>query len=241
MKNKRVIALLAFAISAIVISRAHAQSVALMPMGPHMDMTQKRPMQPGDQARADEILNALAPLMTKYADVAVAQADGYVEYLPQLHLPQAHFTNWAYAKEAWQGHFDPAHPTSLMYRRTGKGWTLEGAMYTAPPTATQAQLDRDVPMSIGSWHRHVNLCSPPAGSPLRDSFGPGARFGLGGSIHDQTACTLAGGTWTAQLYGWMLHVWPMEKTPEKIWALHPDGDDQMGGAAAQMRMRMRMR
>ena len=28
--------------------------------------------------------------------------------------------------------FDPAEPTALLYKKTGDGYELEGAMYTAP-------------------------------------------------------------------------------------------------------------
>jgi len=41
-------------------------------------------------------------------------------------------------------------------------------MYTAAAGASQAQLDADVPLSIGQWHRHVNVCNGPQGSSLRD-------------------------------------------------------------------------
>ena len=208
--------------------RTRASDVAVMAMSPHMDMTLKRAMQPGDQARADAILAALKPVMRKYADLNVAIADGFVENNPQLRAPDAHFTNMAYAKEAWFGHFDPAHPTSLMYHRAASGWVLEGAMYTASTSASQAQLNADVPLSIAQWHRHVNICYGPHGTPLRAYFGSAAQFGLLGSIADANACAAAGGIWKAQIYGWMLHVWPMQTDPAKIWALHPDGSGENG-------------
>jgi len=215
-------------------ARTTASDISVTAMGPHMDMTSKRAMNPGDRTRANAILTALGPVMKKYADVNVAMADGFKEYKPELHLADAHFTNNAYALEAWSGHFDATHPTSLLYHRTGSGWVLQGAMYTAPPGASQAQLDEDVPLSIGQWHRHVNVCFGPPGSSMRDYLGASARFGLGGSIHDQSACTIAKGTWKAQMFGWMLHVWPLQTDPARIWALHADGHDEN---AMQMKMR----
>lgn len=221
-----------------VLSAAHARGVAsgvaVMPMGAHMDMTVKRQLEPGDRERANAILAALKSVMQKYRDVQVAQADGYVQFKPELRLPQAHFTNWAYAKEAWSGHFDPNHPTALMYKRDGQGWTLEGAMYTAPATASEAQLDAAAPLSIAQWHRHTNVCTGPVGSSARDYFGAAARFGLAGSIHDEASCVAAGGSWKNQIYGWMLHVWPMESDPQKVWMLHPDGSDEAMHAAMKM-------
>jgi hypothetical protein len=220
---------LLFVLAALVLvarSRGLAGDVAVMPMGTHMDMTVKRQLEPGDRERADAILAALKAVMQKYADVQVAQADGYAQFKPQLHLPQAHFTNLAYAKEAWSGHFDASRPTALMYRRNGNGWTLEGVMYTAPPSASQAQLDAAAPLSIAQWHRHTDVCTGPADSTARDYYGPAARFGLAGSIHDEASCLASGGSWKNQIYGWMLHVWPMESDPAKVWMLHPDGSDE---------------
>ena len=210
---------------------ARADGVAIMAMSPHMDMTVKAPMQPGDQTRADAIIAAGKAVMEKYRDVNVAQADGFQQFMPQLKTPEAHFTNYAYAKEAWLGHFDPMQPTSLMYKRTPDGWQIEGVMYTAGPTATESELNGDAPLSIAQWHRHVNVCTGPPGSGTRDYFGPQARFGLQGSIHTQADCQAAGGTFKSQIYAWMLHVWPRETSADRIWALHPgqsnDGNDAM--------------
>ncbi len=182
-------------------ARVRASDVAVMAMGPHMDMTVKTQLAPGDRERADVILSTLKEVMAKYQDIRAAEADGFAEWQPKLHLADAHFTNMTFAKEAWTGHFDASHPTSLMYRRSGSGWVLQGAMYTAPPSASQAQLNAEVPMSIGQWHRHTNLCIGPPGSSTRDYFGRGARFGLAGSIADEASCSAAGGTWKAQIYG----------------------------------------
>jgi len=78
-------------------------------------------MEPGDQAPANAILVALQPVMKKYADVNVAMADGFKEFKPELHASDAHFTNNAYALEAWFNRFDPAHPTSLMFIARERG------------------------------------------------------------------------------------------------------------------------
>lgn len=207
--------------------RVRASDVAVMAMSPHMDMTVKTPLAPGDRERAGAILSALKNVMAKYQDVRAAEAGGYAQWQPQLHLADAHFTNMTYAKEAWSGRFDASHPTSLMYRRNGNGWILQGAMYTAPPSASEEQLNAEVPTSIGQWHRHTNVCMGPAGTSAREYFGHGAKFGLAGSIADEASCTGAGGRWKAQVYGWMLHVWPMQPDPAKVWMLHPDGDPGM--------------
>ena len=52
--------------------------------------------------------------------------------LPNIKLPMYHFTNYDYARQA-QSTFDPARPTSLLYKPlAGGGFELVGAMYTAP-------------------------------------------------------------------------------------------------------------
>lgn len=86
-------------------------------------------------------------------------------------------------------------------------------MYTAPARATEEQLDERIPLSIGRWHLHVNICLPPAGHPIPDL----ARFGFKGSIVSKAECDEAGGRFHPQIFGWMIHVYPFERNPERIW------------------------
>jgi hypothetical protein len=43
------------------------------------------------------------------------------------------------------------------------------------------------------------------------------RFGTRGAITTKEGCDQAGGRFRPQLFGWMVHVYPFEDTPEKIW------------------------
>jgi hypothetical protein len=43
-------------------------------------------------------------------------------------------------------------------------------------------------------------------------------FGFRGSIATQEACEQAGGRWFPQIFNWMVHVYPYESDPSKIWA-----------------------
>jgi len=100
-------------------------------MGSHMKMTARRAPSPGDEKRAAEIVTSLQGTLEKYKDYRVALADGYRIFLPDIPQPQYHFTNYWYGFEAaWT--FDPAKPTSLLYKNTSSGYELLGAMYTAP-------------------------------------------------------------------------------------------------------------
>ena len=190
-------------------------------MGPHMDLTLPRPPAAADQSRAATIVSAAKRVMARYPDVASAERDGFAKFLPGVPLAVEHFTNNTWAVEAWTSHFDAEHPTSLIYERHGEALHLVGVMYTASKDATQQQLDAAVPLSVARWHRHVRICLPPRGAEHD------ARFGLAGTISDADACRAAGGRWLPQLFGWMVHVWPDETDPARVWAVHHDDEGSM--------------
>jgi hypothetical protein len=182
-------------------------------MGPHIRMTAPRPQTPEDLARADALVRAFRTALEKYKDYRVAIADGYQPFLPQLPQRQYHFTNyWHGFLEAFT--FDPARPTSLLYKKTPEGYELVGAMYTMPKNATEEQLNERVPLSVARWHAHVNLCRPPKGQAARADW---TKFGLAGSISTPQACAENGGRFTPQIFGWMVHVYPFESSPENLW------------------------
>lgn len=180
----------------------------------HMKLTSPRPQTAEDQARAEELVKTLRPAIERYKDYRVAIADGYRPFLPNIPQPQYHFTNyWHGFLEAFA--FDPARPTSLLYKKTRDGYQLIGAMYTMPKNSTEDQLNERVPLSVATWHLHVNLCMPPKGAGARADW---TKFGLAGSIATKEACDEASGRFTPSIFGWMVHVYPFETSPEKVWA-----------------------
>jgi hypothetical protein len=182
----------------------------------HMRMTQMRQRTPGDVERANEVVAQLRAGIEKYKDYHAALSDGYRIFLPNVPQPEYHFTNyWNGFLEAFT--FDPARPTSLLYRKTSDGYQLVGAMYTMPKRATEDQLNARVPLSVAMWHLHTNLCMPPKGQ-LRGA--DWSRFGLRGSIATQDACDAAGGRFAPVIFGWMVHVYPYEDSLDKIFAMH---------------------
>jgi hypothetical protein len=191
-----------------------AMSNMHMEMNGHMFMTTPRPPNPADQQRADEILAALRPAIEKYKDYHVALQDGFKIFLPNVPQEHYHFTKYSYAFEAARK-FDPEHPTSLLYKKTPDGYQLEGAMYTAPRRFTEDKLNERVPLSVTEWHQHVDLCLPPRGEAQQADW---TKFGLRGSITTKDACEQANGRWHAVVFGWMVHVYPYETDPAKIWA-----------------------
>jgi hypothetical protein len=125
-----------------------------------------------------------------------------------------HFTNWARGF-AGAFTFDPARPTSLLYRKRDGRYELLGAMYTAPARASESDLHQRVPLSIAQWHLHVNICLPASRGDRRTDW---TTFGFKGSIATREACAEAGGVFHPQMFGWMVHVYPFETDPAAIWA-----------------------
>lgn len=202
---------------------ARMPSSEMAHMQGHMYMTTLRPPKPGDHEKADAIVAAAKAAMAPYEDYRKALADGYEIFLPNVPQRQYHFTKYEYGREA-RSHFDPLKPTSLLYKKTADGgYQLVGAMYTDRVDATEEELDSRIPLSVARWHQHINFCKAPAGQKS-EYFGPDAKFGLLGSITTREACEAAGGEFLPHLFGWMVHVYPYETDPKKVWSI--DDDDQ---------------
>ncbi|HWA14961.1 MAG TPA: hypothetical protein VG817_00910 [Gemmatimonadales bacterium] len=211
------IALVSLVVVASVSAQGHASQDMAM-SNPHLRMTELRPLAPGDQARADSIVAIARAAAGKYRDVALAEADGYRRFAPDIANQRVYHYTRLGAAVAARYRFDPAQPSSLLYRDDGQGdMRLVGVMYTAPPSATKAELDTRVPLSIGRWHMHTNICLPPAGT-ARDSLNTaGARFGFRGSLSTREACEAAGGRYHKELFGWMMHLNLFEPGPNGPW------------------------
>jgi hypothetical protein len=214
-----------------VMAASDTPSGGMAHMAGHMYMTSLRAMQPGDQQKADAVAAAAKQAITPYQDYRKALADGYVIFLPNVPQHIYHFTKREYGWEA-AFRFDPLKPTSLLYKKTPDGgYKLVGAMYTDRVDAPEDELNERVPLSIARWHQHINFCKAPAGQKTA-YFGPNAKFGLLGSITTKEACEAAGGEFHPHIFGWMVHVYPYETDPKKIWAVDDDeGHDNMSHSA----------
>jgi hypothetical protein len=176
----------------------------------HLVMSPTRPATREDSARAREIAETLRTALARYADTAAAVADGYRMFAPGLKRQRVyHFTHYGNAfKEAFR--FDPAKPTSILYRR-GTDGTLEllGAMYTMPKRTELEKLDERVPLSIGSWHKHVNWCVPrPRQGQQRWLERKNGKpvFGPESPIATREQCDGVNGLFLASPMGWMIHL-----------------------------------
>jgi hypothetical protein len=182
----------------------------------HMQMTERRTETSAEVERANHIVAQLRLGIDKYQDYYQALNDGFKIFLPNLPQPEYHFTNYKNGFLAAL-HFDPTQPTSLLYRKTGDGYELVGAMYTMPKRASEDQLNERVPLSVAMWHLHTNLCMPKMGQAKTADW---TKFGLKGSIYTQEACDAAGGNFHPSVFGWMVHVYPYEDSLDKIFAMH---------------------
>ena len=187
--------------------------VPSMKMGNHMQMSVKRDLQPGDEQRAQEIIVVAREVIAQYADVNAALHDGYKPFYPTGRIgEEIHYTNYSLGRPAVH-----EHPTSILYKRTTQGLRAVGVMYTAPQNATPVQLNAIAPLSIATWHRHIDFCGGPRSAPHDQQFGPHAKFGAQGSIHTEEACKEAHGLWIPVVFGWMTHVYPNAKATNEIW------------------------
>jgi hypothetical protein len=198
-------------------SKNDTTPVPSMKMGNHMQMSLKGASQPGDEKRAQQIVIAAQEVIARYADVNEALREGYKPFYPTGKMgEEVHYTSYRYARLEQKG-VNYKQPGSILYKRTPEGMKAIGVMYTAPQNSTADELNAVAPLSIATWHRHVDFCGGPRNLPLEEQFGPHARLGPQGSIHTEEACSQAHGLWIPVVFGWMTHVYPTAKSSDEMW------------------------
>jgi hypothetical protein len=175
-----------------------------MQMGPHMRMTSYRPVTPADIARIEAIVQNAHVCFDKYKDYHLALKDGYRIFAPTVPQSIYHFANVQNFSEA-QTTLNLAHPSALLYTKSGDGYQFAGVMYSAPTNATEDQLNARIPLSVAPWHLHVSICLP-AGNAGQTLFDANSLFGLTGTITTGAQCAKVGGTFYTSMYGWMVHI-----------------------------------
>jgi len=201
----------------------HQMSGALTE-SPHMTLTPMRPGTHADSMRAAAVADTLRRAIARYADVRVAVADGFKPFAPNVKRQKVfHYTRYSWAARA-TFEFDPARPTSLLYRRDADGTLrLIGAMYTAPERSTLGDLDRRVPLSIARWHLHTNMCIPRLGQRRRWTEVKDGQpvFGPLSPIATREACDAVDGRFLPHVFGWMVHANVLEGSdPASVWGMH---------------------
>lgn len=183
---------------------------------PHLKFTALRPKTPDCVKRGQELLDTLRKSLEQYKDSKAAEKAGYAGFYTNTNLPMYHFASkWRAFKETMR--FDPSQPTALLYKKAAGGYQLIGVMFYAPARFSEQQLDQRVPLCLARWHRQVNVCLPPSGA--EDSSDP--RFGSDGTIATEQQCKEAGGKWYPEVHGWMVEVYPFDKSPAEIWGYRP--------------------
>ena len=138
-----------------------------------------------------------------------------------MQQPVYHFTSWRNAlAEGFR--FDPANPTSLLYRQSADGrFELVGVMYVDRAQTPEDELNGRIPLSVAHWHQHVNWCVPPRGQRdrWRETRDGRAVFGPKSPIADAAACAAVGGRFLPRIFGWMVHVQAFASDdPAIIWS-----------------------
>jgi hypothetical protein len=157
------------------------------------------PMTLADWTVLQEQVAAARNATEKYKDIAVAEADGYVQitqFIPGLGM---HMVRFGFGDSV----FDPAKPSQLLYEPSedGTGWVLVGVAYSQPV------IDENVPPEgfagpLDVWHYHTNLCFGSWGVRLAD---------------DKADCDLSGGVYVART-GWLAHFWIYKDSPEGMFS-----------------------
>lgn len=188
------------------VAMAVEQSMNAHMDGPHLELSPARRPAPGDSARAAKVVAELRRGIAKYRDVTVAMADGFHMFAPEAReQPIYHYIHPTRTMRE-NARFEPTQPSSLLYRKRADGsLELMGAMYTAAARATLEDLDARVPLSVARWHRHINYCFPEDRRRITEMRAGQPLFGPVGSISTRAECEKAGGRFTPQLFGWMVH------------------------------------
>ena len=191
---------------------ARSTGMGIDPFG-HTRMSEARSAVPPDGlAHTQRLLAMLRNDLVRYRDPAAAERDGFLKQGEDVPIGSLkHFFKYEnFGKN--QTHLDPKAPAAILYRRTASGFELAGVMFTAPISASMDELDHRVPLALGHWHSHRNICVPHKDAPPLTTHAQRAPFGFEGSITTRAACDAANGVFLDNVYGWMTHVYPYAPT-----------------------------
>ena len=184
----------------------------------HMRMAERRVATPADSLRAARIVSDSRAALSRYTDVAVAEHEGYVKFLPWLEDQDVYHYNNIQNVFSTISTFDATKPSSLLYRKVNGQLVLIGAMYTAMPGSTLDQLDARLPLGVAHWHEHVNFCGPTRETVRDSKVVDGIAVARWLAITSREDCTAAGGQFVPRLFGWMAHVYMFGgNDPLTIW------------------------
>ena len=172
----------------------HVHGGSVAPPGTILPVVPQRDPTPAERAAAADLVQAARVALARYADPAVAAADGYrVKGLAGIDFHAANPAN-----ENDDRVLDPAHPETLVYAVAPDGRpVLMGAMFLMPKIGTPGPTIGG-PLTV--WHAHQHVCfslTPPA---------------LAGLLSPLGMCPL--GTIDVPLTAEMIHIWIVPGAPE---------------------------
>lgn len=134
--------------------------------GSVMRMADAREASPDEVRVATNLHERLVAATARYADPAIAAADGYE--VDGMYGTDFHAVNQAYEEDGRI--MDPERPENLIYAMTTRGPVLLGAMFTVPVGVSGPALGG--PLTV--WHAHEHVCIgllPPGLSGLLSPLG----------------------------------------------------------------------
>ena len=140
---------------------------------------------PEERDDLEEQFEAAAEVVTRYASVDQALADGYSRSSFRVDGVGFHFTKWSLVDQP----FDPANPSQLLYEEVtfGQGLELVGLSYWA---ASEHEPEGFAGNADG-WHQHRGSCF--INGTIIDE-----------NVPDRDSCT---GDWINGSNLWMVHAW----------------------------------
>jgi len=147
------------------------------------------PLTPAEKRALAAQMNAAKTVASQYPTVKQALAAGYAMSTVYVPCIGAHYTNFGLA-----AHFDPAHPSELLYAGTSPDSKIVGLSYlvwhrNGPPPGFAGPNDR--------WHQH----NANGGLCLRGGVV------VGGEESTRQECAKMGGHKTLLTDIWMVHAW----------------------------------
>jgi hypothetical protein len=139
---------------------AHAAAASVPPKAydptKPIDLSGVPGVTPEQQARAENLIAITLLRLPRFADPAVAEAEGF-RTIGDGFTGHEHYINWSYLDD---GHLlDPDRPESLVYQtfRDGRPRQLVAAMYMLGSTDTLDDVP-DLGGALTQWHVHEDLC-----------------------------------------------------------------------------------
>lgn len=200
----------------------------------HLVMSPHRPRSPAEDDRAMAFARRLRAAVWRLSDTAAARRAGYKLSPPFPGQRLSHYVNSRNLIDELDPHgqIDPTRPSALVFKTdSGGSVRLIGAMFMASEDLTFEQLDRRIPLSVGHWHRHANLCYPKDGNQARwrDTLERHPLFGTDSHISTRAECEAVGGVFTDLNGPWMIHAYPFDgDAVDAVWGDQHDVEGQHG-------------